>query len=53
MKNHYSKGSDQRAGLTAAIETLQKKGTLEVPLVVGGKEVRFSHPDSLVVVQDG
>lgn len=28
--------------MTAAIESLQKKGTLEVPLVIGGKEIRTS-----------
>ncbi|KAK0630152.1 Aldehyde/histidinol dehydrogenase [Bombardia bombarda] len=40
--HHYAKGSDQRAGLTAAIEGLQKKGALEVPLVIGGKETKTS-----------
>ncbi|KAK3394771.1 Aldehyde/histidinol dehydrogenase [Podospora didyma] len=40
--HHYAKGSSQRDGLTAAIESLQKKGALEVPLVIGGKEVRTS-----------
>ncbi|KXX80110.1 Delta-1-pyrroline-5-carboxylate dehydrogenase, mitochondrial [Madurella mycetomatis] len=40
--HHYAKGSAQRAGLTAAIESLQKKGALEVPLVIGGKEIRTS-----------
>ncbi|KAK4101666.1 delta-1-pyrroline-5-carboxylate dehydrogenase 1 [Parathielavia hyrcaniae] len=39
---HYAKASAQRAGLTAAIETLQKKGALEVPLVVGAKEIKTS-----------
>ncbi|KAG7292407.1 hypothetical protein NEMBOFW57_002442 [Staphylotrichum longicolle] len=39
---HYAKNSTQRAGLTAALETLQKKGALEVPLVVGGKEIKTS-----------
>jgi 1-pyrroline-5-carboxylate dehydrogenase len=37
---HYAKDSAQRAGLTLAVETLQKRGTLEVPLVVGGKEIK-------------
>ncbi|KAL2017540.1 hypothetical protein VTK56DRAFT_1974 [Thermocarpiscus australiensis] len=40
--HHYAKGSAQRAGLTAAIESLQKKGALEVPLVIGGKEIKTS-----------
>ena len=45
MQHHYAKGSPQRAGLTAALETLQKKGPLEVPIVVGGKEVGSNpHP---------
>ncbi|KAK4110505.1 delta-1-pyrroline-5-carboxylate dehydrogenase 1 [Canariomyces notabilis] len=38
--HHYAKGSAQRAGLTAAIDALQKKGALEVPLVIGGKEIK-------------
>ncbi|OAA61282.1 delta-1-pyrroline-5-carboxylate dehydrogenase [Niveomyces insectorum RCEF 264] len=39
--NHtYAKGSAQRAGLTAAIDALQAQGPLDVPLMVGGKEVR-------------
>jgi 1-pyrroline-5-carboxylate dehydrogenase len=41
MQHHYARGSSQRAGLTAALEALQTKGALEVPLVVGGKEVRL------------
>lgn len=36
---HYTKGSEQRQGLTAAIEKLQKQLPIEVPVVVGGKEV--------------
>ncbi|KAK4181680.1 Aldehyde/histidinol dehydrogenase [Triangularia setosa] len=36
---HYAKGSAQRDGLTAAVEALQKKGPLQVPLVIGGKEI--------------
>ncbi|KAI1647838.1 delta-1-pyrroline-5-carboxylate dehydrogenase 1 [Daldinia loculata] len=41
--NHiYAKGSAQRAGLIAAIETQQKKGPIEIPLVIGGKEVKTS-----------
>ncbi|KAK4250807.1 Aldehyde/histidinol dehydrogenase [Corynascus novoguineensis] len=39
---HYAKNSPQRAGLTSAIEALQKKGALEVPLVIGGKEIKTS-----------
>ncbi|ORY57518.1 Aldehyde/histidinol dehydrogenase [Pseudomassariella vexata] len=38
--HHYAKDSAQRAGLTAAIETLQSRVPLEVPLVVGGREIR-------------
>jgi len=40
--HHYAKGSSQRAGLTAAIESLQNKGALKVPLVIGGKEITTS-----------
>jgi hypothetical protein len=39
-QHHYAKGSAQRDGLTAAVNTLEKKLPLEVPLFVGGKEVR-------------
>jgi len=39
---HYASGSAQRAGLTAAIESLRGMGALEVPLVIGGKEIKTS-----------
>jgi len=39
MQHYYAKGSAQREGLTAALEGFEKKVPLEVPLVVGGKEV--------------
>ncbi|KAH7133659.1 Aldehyde/histidinol dehydrogenase [Dactylonectria macrodidyma] len=40
--HHFAKNSEQRAGLTAAVEKLQKKLPLEVPVVVGGKEIKVS-----------
>ncbi|KAK4229520.1 Aldehyde/histidinol dehydrogenase [Podospora fimiseda] len=40
--HHYAKDSAQRKGLTSAIEGLQNKGALEVPLVIGGKEIKTS-----------
>ncbi|KAH6678071.1 Aldehyde/histidinol dehydrogenase [Halenospora varia] len=40
--HHYAKGSAQREGLTAALDRLQKKAPLEVPIVVGGKEIKTS-----------
>ncbi|KAG5951090.1 hypothetical protein E4U53_003791 [Claviceps sorghi] len=40
--HHYVKGSAQRQGLTAAIENYQKKVPIEVPVVVGGKEIKTS-----------
>ncbi|KOS20437.1 Delta-1-pyrroline-5-carboxylate dehydrogenase [Escovopsis weberi] len=40
--HHYAKGSDQRKGLTAAIEKLHKRLPLQVPVVVGGKEIKTS-----------
>ncbi|KFG87824.1 delta 1-pyrroline-5-carboxylate dehydrogenase [Metarhizium anisopliae] len=40
--HHYAKGSAQRQGLTAAIESFQKKLPIEVPVVVGGREVKTS-----------
>ncbi|KAG5808009.1 hypothetical protein H9Q74_007624 [Fusarium xylarioides] len=40
--HHYVKGSEQREGLTAAIEKLQKKLPIEVPVVVGGKQIKAS-----------
>ncbi|KAL1836079.1 hypothetical protein VTK73DRAFT_5213 [Phialemonium thermophilum] len=38
--HHYAKGSAQRAGLSAAIERFRSDLPLEIPIVVGGKEVR-------------
>ncbi len=43
-QHHYAKGSAQRAGLDAALEALGNKGALEVPLVIGGHEVRSRQP---------
>ncbi|KAH6648350.1 aldehyde dehydrogenase [Truncatella angustata] len=40
--HHYTKGSEQRQALYAAYENFQQKLPLEIPLVVGGKEVRTS-----------
>lgn len=40
-QHHYAKGSSQREGLLAAVQSMKKKGTLEVPIVVGGKEVCY------------
>lgn len=40
--HHYASGSQQREGLTAAIEKFQKKVPLDVPVVVGGKELKTS-----------
>ncbi|KAK4457621.1 Aldehyde/histidinol dehydrogenase [Cladorrhinum samala] len=40
--HHYAKNSTQRHGLTAAVERLQKNGAVEVPLVIGGKEIKTS-----------
>ncbi|KAI1415605.1 delta-1-pyrroline-5-carboxylate dehydrogenase 1 [Hypoxylon sp. FL1857] len=39
---HYVKGSAQREGLLAAVAAQQKKGTIEIPLFIGGKEVKTS-----------
>lgn len=47
----YAKGSAQRQGLTAAIEQLQQRLPLEVPVVVGGKEVRRRHARGLTQPQ--
>ncbi|TPX16705.1 uncharacterized protein E0L32_003646 [Thyridium curvatum] len=41
--HHYAKGSAQRAGLTAALERMQQNGSIEVPLFIGGKEVKSSN----------
>ncbi|KAI1503160.1 delta-1-pyrroline-5-carboxylate dehydrogenase 1 [Biscogniauxia marginata] len=40
--HHYAKGSSQREGLFAAVDALLKKGPVEVPLVIGGKEIKTS-----------
>ncbi|KAK3330186.1 delta-1-pyrroline-5-carboxylate dehydrogenase-like protein [Apodospora peruviana] len=45
---NYAKGSLQRKGLTAAVESLQKKGGLEVPLVIGGNEIKTSSTQTQV-----
>ncbi len=39
---HYAKGSPDREALAAAVEALQKKGALEVPVVISGKHVKTS-----------
>ncbi|KAH6604794.1 delta-1-pyrroline-5-carboxylate dehydrogenase [Trichoderma cornu-damae] len=39
---HYAKGSQQREGLTAAVERLQSKLPLQVPVVVGGQQIKTS-----------
>jgi len=40
--HHYAKGSEQRAGLAAALAKFQERAPLQVPLVVGGKEIKTS-----------
>ncbi|PHH67637.1 hypothetical protein CDD82_1251 [Ophiocordyceps australis] len=40
--HHYAKGSAQRQRLAAAIDGLQQKLPMEVPVVVGGKEIKTS-----------
>ncbi|KAI9844209.1 MAG: 1-pyrroline-5-carboxylate dehydrogenase [Sclerophora amabilis] len=39
---HYAKGSPDREKLSAALEAFQKKAPIEVPLVVGGQELKTS-----------
>ncbi|KPI44644.1 Delta-1-pyrroline-5-carboxylate dehydrogenase, mitochondrial [Cyphellophora attinorum] len=39
---HYEKDSASRAGLSAALESFQKKGPLTIPVVISGKEVKTS-----------
>ncbi len=39
---HYGKGSAERTKLAAAVAALKKKAPLEVPIVVGGKELKTS-----------
>ncbi|KAK8120712.1 aldehyde dehydrogenase [Apiospora kogelbergensis] len=40
--HHYAKGSSQRDGLTASYESMKKNLPLQVPLVIGGKEIKSS-----------
>ncbi|ETN45387.1 1-pyrroline-5-carboxylate dehydrogenase [Cyphellophora europaea CBS 101466] len=40
--HHYEKGSTSREGLTAALEAFGKRGPLEVPVVISGKEIKTS-----------
>jgi hypothetical protein len=41
-QHHYARGSVQREQLTAALESFQKKTPLQIPIVVGGKEVSLA-----------
>ncbi|KFY00396.1 hypothetical protein V495_03795 [Pseudogymnoascus sp. VKM F-4514 (FW-929)] len=41
--HHYAKGSAQRAGLMSALKQFQSLTPLEVPLFIGGEEVKTSH----------
>lgn len=41
--HHYAKGSAQREALLATVKKQQQKGTVEIPLVIGGKEVKTAH----------
>ena len=43
---HYTKGSPEREALAAAVEALQRKGPLEVPMVISGKHVKSSTTSS-------
>ncbi|KAI3397837.1 hypothetical protein diail_10238 [Diaporthe ilicicola] len=40
--HHYAKGSSQREGLLATVQKVKGKGTVNVPIVVGGKEITTS-----------
>ncbi|KAJ8106328.1 hypothetical protein ONZ43_g7103 [Nemania bipapillata] len=37
--HHYAKNSAQREGLYSAVDKLRSRGAVEVPIVVGGKEI--------------
>ncbi|KAI9781472.1 MAG: 1-pyrroline-5-carboxylate dehydrogenase [Peltula sp. TS41687] len=39
---HYAKGSQEREHLAAAVEAFKKRAPLDVPIVVGGKEIKTS-----------
>ncbi|KAI0404474.1 delta-1-pyrroline-5-carboxylate dehydrogenase 1 [Xylaria palmicola] len=39
---HYGKSSPQRIELYAAVDRLRSRGAIEVPIVVGGKEIKTS-----------
>lgn len=45
-QHHYAKGSAQREQLTSALESFQKKAPLQVPIVVGGKEVSLTSTET-------
>ncbi|KAL2288243.1 hypothetical protein FJTKL_04316 [Diaporthe vaccinii] len=40
--HHYAKGSSQREGLLSTVQKVKSNGTVNVPIVVGGKEVSTS-----------
>ncbi|PSR92410.1 Aldehyde/histidinol dehydrogenase [Coniella lustricola] len=39
---HYTKGSVERQGLLSSYGRIQSKGAVDVPLVIGGKEIKTS-----------
>lgn len=49
IKHHYAKGSAQREGLLSTVQKVKSKGAVNVPIVVGGKEVSTSAPHSLAL----
>jgi hypothetical protein len=41
-QHHYARGSAQREQLAAALESFREKTPLQIPIVVGGKEVSLT-----------
>jgi len=39
LQKHYAKDSPERKGLAAAVAALKKEAPLDIPLVIGGKQV--------------
>ncbi|KAI3318400.1 hypothetical protein HD806DRAFT_315338 [Xylariaceae sp. AK1471] len=49
--HHYTKNSAQREGLYSAVDRYRSRSAIEVPIVVGGKEVRWRCLDDFFILQ--
>jgi len=52
LQKHYAKGSSERQTLADAVAALKKQSPLDIPIVVGGKELKTSNTTSQVDPSD-